>query len=125
MAQVSQGRRMPKGYIYYDKSSKGGKYRHNRWCAEIYFANVRLRKRSCDRTELERWLELVSTTIRKSLIWQIDEAYVKGKWSLCRKLIQTMPEGLADYLPQESVTDNGRFSPADRYAEIRHNVLHE
>ena len=76
---------MPKGYIYYDKSSKGGKYRHNRWCAEIYFANVRLRKRSCDRTELERWLdcdrtelerwlELVSTTIRKSLIWQIDEA---------------------------------------------------
>lgn len=74
MAQVSQGRRMPKGYIYYDKSSKGGKYRHNRWCAEIYFANVRLRKRSCDRTELERWLELVSTTIRKSLIRQIDEA---------------------------------------------------
>ena len=74
MAQVSQGRGMPKGYIYYDKSSKGGKYRHNRWCAEIYFANVRLRKRSCDRTELERWLELVSTTIRKSLIWQIDEA---------------------------------------------------
>ena len=125
MAQVSQGRRMPKGYIYYDKSSKGGKYRHNRWCAEIYFANMRLRKRSCDRTELERWLELVSTTIRKNLIWQIDEAYVKSKWSLCRKLIQTMPEGLADYLPQESVTDNGRFSPADRYAEIRQKVLHE
>ena len=116
---------MPKGYIYYDKSSKGGKYRHNRWCAEIYFANVRLRKRSCDRTELERWLELVSTTIRKSLIWQIDEAYVKNKWSLCRSLMQDMPEGLAAYLPQESVTDNGRFSPADRYAEIRQRVLHE
>lgn len=57
--------------------------------------------------------------------WQIDEAYVKNKWSLCRKLIQTMPEGLADYLPQESATDNGRFSPADRYAEIRQKVLHE
>ena len=34
-------------------------------------------------------------------------------------------EGLAAYLPQESVTDNGRFSPADRYAEIRQKVLHE
>ena len=57
--------------------------------------------------------------------WQIDEAYVKNKWSLCRSLMQDMPEGLAAYLPQESVTDNGRFSPADRYAEIRQKVLHE
>ena len=57
--------------------------------------------------------------------WQIDEAYVKNKWSLCRSLMQNMPEGLAAYLPQESVTDNGRFSPADRYAEIRQRVLHE
>ena len=31
----------------------------------------------------------------------------------------------AAYLPPESVTDNGRFSPADRYAEIRQKVLHE
>ena len=69
--------------------------------------------------------DAANTAAALDWFWQIDEAYVKSKWSLCRKLIQTMPEGLADYLPQESVTDNGRFSPADRYAEIRHKVLHE
>lgn len=69
--------------------------------------------------------DAANTAAALDWFWQIDEAYVKSKWSLCRKLIQTMPEGLADYLPQESATDNGRFSPADRYAEIRHNVLHE
>ena len=69
--------------------------------------------------------DAANTAAALDWFWQIDEAYVKNKWSLCRKLIQTMPEGLADYLPQESVTDNGRFSPADRYAEIRQTVLHE
>ena len=69
--------------------------------------------------------DAANTAAALDWFWQIDEAYVKSKWSLCRKLIQTMPEGLADYLPQESATDNGRFSPADRYAEIRQKVLHE
>lgn len=55
--------------------------------------------------------------------WQIDEAYVRGKYSLCRKLIQEMEDvsqgpALKESLPRESVTDNGRFSPADRYQEI-------
>ena len=54
------------------------------------------------------------------LFWQIDEAYVLGRYSLCRTLIQALEEGgLSSYLPQESITDNGRFSPADRYQEIR------
>lgn len=69
--------------------------------------------------------DAANTAAALDWFWQIDEAYVKSKWSLCRKLIQAMPEGLAAYLPQESVTDNGRFSPADRYAEIRQKVLHE
>ena len=52
--------------------------------------------------------------------WQIDEAYVLGRYSMCRTLIQALEEGgLASYLPRESITDNGRFSPADRYQEIR------
>ena len=50
--------------------------------------------------------------------WQIDEAYVLGKYSLCRSLIEEMGEELAAALPTEAVTDNGRFSPADRYQEI-------
>ena len=51
--------------------------------------------------------------------WQIDEAYVLGRSSLCRSLIQELEDaGLVSYLPQESITDNGRFSPAGRYQEI-------
>lgn len=56
--------------------------------------------------------------------WQIDEAYVRGRYSLCRELIQEMEDTengqtpLKDYLPKESTTDNGRFSPYDRYQEI-------
>ena len=51
--------------------------------------------------------------------WQIDEAYAKGRYSLCRSLIQNLQSaGLVDYLPRESTTDNDRFSPYDRYQEI-------
>lgn len=51
--------------------------------------------------------------------WQIDEAYVRGKYTLCRQLIESLEEaGLKEWLPKESVTDNGRFSPYDRYQEI-------
>ena len=51
--------------------------------------------------------------------WQVDEAYVLGRYSLCRELIQEIQDaGLVDYLPKESITDNGRFSPSGRYQEI-------
>ena len=51
--------------------------------------------------------------------WQIDEAYVLGRYSLCRELIQEIQDaGLVDYLPKESITANGRFSPSGRYQEI-------
>lgn len=51
--------------------------------------------------------------------WQVDEAYVRGRYTLCRELMAAMEEqDLVKHLPTESVTDNGRFSPADRYAEI-------
>ena len=55
--------------------------------------------------------------------WQINEAYVRGKYNLCRSLIEEMGAQLAAYLPDHSVTDNGRFSPADRYQEIREKVM--
>ena len=51
--------------------------------------------------------------------WQIDEAYVRSRWAKARELVLLLKEaGLEEYLPQESVTDTGRFSPADRYEEI-------
>ena len=60
--------------------------------------------------------------------WQVDEAYVRGKYSLCRTLMRHLEDtGDGDprknYLPQESATKNGRFSPYDRYEEI-YNALH-
>ena len=60
--------------------------------------------------------------------WQVDEAYVRGKYSLCRTLMRHLEDTgdgdpLKNYLPQESATKNGRFSPYHRYAEI-YNALH-
>ena len=56
--------------------------------------------------------------------WQINEAYVRGRYTLCRKLIQSLEEAnLQDTLPKESITDNERFSPYDRYMEIRGRVI--
>jgi len=57
------------------------------------------------------------------VFWQLDEAYVLGRYSLCRELIQIMEEqsdykSYKDQLPTEATLDNGRFSPADRYQEI-------
>ena len=60
--------------------------------------------------------------------WQVDEAYVRGKYALCRTLMRHLEDTgdgdpLKNYLPQESATKNGRFSPYDRYEEI-YNALH-
>lgn len=56
--------------------------------------------------------------------WQINEAYVRGRYSKCRELIASLEGGgLADYLPKVSATDNDRFSPYDRYMEIRGKVI--
>lgn len=59
--------------------------------------------------------------------WQLDEAYVLGKYTLCRNIIEAMEDEsdgqpLKSYLTTESTTDNKRFSPSDRYQEI-YNAL--
>lgn len=65
-------------------------------------------------------LQLERTGQAMDWCWQIDEAYVRGRYSLCRDLMENLEEaGLAVYLPRESITDNGRYSPHDRYQEIR------
>lgn len=56
--------------------------------------------------------------------WQINEAYVRGRYSKCRELIASLEGGgLEEYLPKESATNNDRFSPYDRYMEIRGKVI--
>ena len=56
--------------------------------------------------------------------WQIDEAYVRGRYALCRSLIKSLDEaGLAETLPRGAITENDRFSPYDRLREIRDIVF--
>lgn len=51
--------------------------------------------------------------------WQINEAYVRGRYTTARNLIAQLEEsGLVENLPRVSITDNGRYSPYDRYQEI-------
>lgn len=59
------------------------------------------------------------STLAMHWFWQINEAYVRGRYKLCRQLIETMQDQkLVEYLPKESTTENDRFSPAGRYQEI-------
>lgn len=75
-----------------------------------------------DRQALEQ--EALGNTLDRTvramdLFWQIDEAFVRGRYPLCRQLIGSLREqGLAEALPRESTTGNERFSPYDRYQEI-------
>lgn len=56
--------------------------------------------------------------------WQINEAYVRGRYTKCRELIASLEgAGLENYLPKESATNNDRFSPYDRYMEIRGKLI--
>lgn len=71
---------------------------------------------------------LDKTSQAMDLFWQVDEAFVREKYALCRSLIQRMEDttqgsALTEYLPKESTTDNQRFSPYDRYQEIYDTVF--
>lgn len=55
--------------------------------------------------------------------WQIDEAYVRSRYTTCRELIAALEEaGLDTALPDWKATDTDRPSPAERYAAIKEAV---
>lgn len=106
---------------------------------EVYEENVTLREQVSD---LEKQIEAMESEIAglersNSLLiderdtlsltaqamdwfWQVNEAYVRGRTTTARGLIESMTSaGLVEYLPRESVTNNERFSPYDRFQEIR------
>ena len=69
--------------------------------------------------ELEQQVsDLTKASQALDWFWQINEAYTRGRYTQARSLIEDMGDELPQYLPKESVTDNGRFSPYDRYQEI-------
>lgn len=56
--------------------------------------------------------------------WQIDDYYTRGYRTIAKKLIQQFEAlGLHESLPTENTTPTTRFSPAQRYQEIR-NALY-
>ena len=86
---------------------------------------VRLMQDKIDRQNKEnQGLQKQATDLQKSnqamdWFWQINEAYVRNRYNLCKELItQLNAAGLTEYLPRTSITANGRFSPYDRYLEI-------
>ena len=93
--------------------------------ARLQALEERLDTAEQDRASLQTQLQNAGLTIQAmDWFWQIDEAYVRGRYAQCRELIQHLEDAqLADCLPRESITDNGRFSPADRYLEIREKVM--
>lgn len=68
--------------------------------------------------------QLKRTSQAMEWFWQIDEAFARGRTSLCQELIASFEAaGLTDALPRENTTGTDRFSPADRYQEIRGKVI--
>lgn len=64
------------------------------------------------------------TDMAMQYFWQINEASVRGKTKLCRELIAALEEGnYQNDLPRDNVTGTDRFSPYDRYMEIRNRVI--
>lgn len=56
--------------------------------------------------------------------WQIDDYYARGYYTQAEALIEVMEEqGLQTALPEENTTGTDRFSPAQRYQEIRDALL--
>lgn len=75
--------------------------------------------------QLQAQLQSMEQTVTAmSWFWQLNDAYVRGRTAQCRTLITSMEEaGLQEALPRENVTGTDRFSPYDRYMEIRGRIV--
>lgn len=76
-------------------------------------------------SELETRLQEQEKTVQAMhWFWQINDASVRGRNALCRQLITSLEEAkLQNFLPKENITGTDRFSPYDRYQEIRERVV--
>lgn len=88
---------------------------------EIKELEGQLATAQAQRAELEKQLQEQEKTIQAMhWFWQINDASVRGRTVLRRQLIASLEEAkLQDYLPRENITGTDRFSPYDRYQEIR------
>lgn len=96
-----------------------------RLSGQIQALESQLASAQTQRTELETQLqEREKTEQAMHWFWQINDAYVRGRTALCRQLITSLEDAaLQDCLPKENITGTDRFSPYDRYLEIRGKVV--
>lgn len=92
---------------------------------QIEALNDQLDDAAAERTSLLAQIQDQKTvTEAMTWFWQLNDAYVRGRLSQCRELIESMEEaGLAELLPEVNTADEEFLSPADRYAEIRTRVI--
>ncbi|MCI9555416.1 MAG: hypothetical protein HFF53_00555 [Lawsonibacter sp.] len=85
----------------------------------------RIRQQETSRQDLQEQLDQEDLALQAMhWFWQLNDAYVRGRTAQCRTLITSMEEaGLQEALPRENVTGTDRFSPYDRYMEIRGRIV--
>ena len=86
--------------------------------------NQQTQTHQSEKTTLLQTIEAREKALKaRDWFWQINEAYVRGRYPLCRELIEQLDTAqLTEFLPKQSTTENERFSPYDRLAEIREAI---
>ena len=84
-----------------------------------------LKQTQTDNTTLQQQADELSRQLKAmEYFWQIDDYYARGYYTQAKALIETVEEqGLQDALPSENTTGTDRFSPAQRYQEIRDALI--
>lgn len=97
----------------------------DRLSGQIQALESQLASAQAQQSESETQLQEQEKTVQAMhWFWQINDAFVRGRTALCRQLITSMEEaGLQNRLPKENITGTDRFSPYDRYQEIRERVI--
>lgn len=92
---------------------------------QIQALESRLAAAQTQQTELDAQIQEREKAIQAMhWFWQLNDAFVRGRTALCRQLIESLEEAkLQEYLPRENITGTDRFSPYDRYQEIRNLVV--
>ena len=78
-----------------------------------------------ERQTVEVELSISQKTVEAmTWFWELNDAYVRGRFNQCRELIAGMKDAeVVGRLPQENSTGTDHLSPADRYAEIHNRVI--
>lgn len=77
--------------------------------------------------ELQTQADTLSRQLKAmEYFWQIDDYYARGYYRQARELIEVLEsQNLQTALPAENTTGTDRFSPAQRYQEIRDALITE